>query len=540
MNYYVLENSNNAYFQEDLSDFPECSYEASTEGQPSGVVLAVDLDKKLMKVENSEAHTMIEASTASYKTRGCVFPYLLSCCHSGSSMIVHDCKGELLKFMEPSLTDKGYKKVVINFRDVKEGDRYNIWERPAWEYKYGNKGRAIEMFKSICSSIFSKYHSSEDPFWEFSASTYCLMLVMLCAEIYDDYKDVTFENIFKLHIQSNERNLSSTYIHRYFENDKDSLLYMLGSLTMEAPNDTKRSIFSIFVQGLSDYIMNDELCDMTYNSTFSIEEIIEDKVAVFLVSRDEASVHDELISCMVDQFYSILVDTAHEKYNGVLPRRVEIILDEFANMGKLNNITKMVSAARSRNIRFLFCVQSYKQLSQVYGKDVASIILDNCDNTIYLHSSDIETLKMVSDRCGERIYEDGSKRPLVSIEKLQYLNKGQALFLLNRTRPFFFQLPDASCYGVPFSEKLNLAKRDMQKRKSIDFRKVAEEKWENDKLLQIALREEKKAKQEKEEEKEHKKKERKANRDKEKAIKDSRGVIKGIDNALKSRFVYDN
>ena len=56
---------------------------------------------------------------------------------------------------------------------------------------------------------------------------------------------------------------------------------------------------------------------------------------------------------------------------------IEFILDEFANSPPLNDIQTLLSVARSRRMRFQLFIQSFSQLDQVYGKEIASIILDN-------------------------------------------------------------------------------------------------------------------------------------------------------------------
>lgn len=532
MNYYVLDNENNAYFNEDFDIFPTCKYDASSfEGQPCGLAVNVDVDKKRMQVLDSESNTMIVASTGACKTRRCVFPYILSCIHSGRSMIIHDPKGELYKFSGPTLDKKGYKKIVLNLRDLKKGERYNIFQDPAKEYQQGNKDRGIEMLKANINTIMAKYHSPEDPFWEFSAGTYLLFLALLACNIYS-YEDVTIENIFKLHVEGNEKYGGGTRFSRFFDNHKDSMLYRLGSLTLEAPNDTKRSIYSILVQALSDFVLNDALCDMTYNSTFDIREIIDNKVAVFIITRDEASVHNALVTSMIDQFYTILIDEAHEKYNGCLPGRIEFILDEFANMGKVK-IENMISAARSRNIRFLFCIQSVEQLSLVYGKEIAKVILDNCDNTIYLHSSNMETLNIISNRIGDKTVNDIIKGPLVSTNKLQYLKKGEAIMLLNRVRPFFVQLPDASMYDVEFYDSIELEQRAPQKRKSTNFAEVLERGW--DRVFESPVKEDDKANeqvQDSEKTSSNKSEDSDKSNTSQDALKDSRGIFGNVNKAV--------
>ena len=71
---------------------------------------------------------------------------------------------------------------------------------------------------------------------------------------------------------------------------------------------------------------------------------------------------------------------------GKLEYRTNFILDEFANMPPLKDVDSMVTAARSRAIRFTFIIQNFAQLNDVYGEEVAQVIKGNCGNLIYLIS----------------------------------------------------------------------------------------------------------------------------------------------------------
>ena len=58
-------------------------------------------------------------------------------------------------------------------------------------------------------------------------------------------------------------------------------------------------------------------------------------------------------------------------------------------------------------MRFQFFIQSYGQLSQVYGKDVASIIQDNCA-LVYLKTNTVETAEIISKKLGRATVETNS------------------------------------------------------------------------------------------------------------------------------------
>ena len=64
-----------------------------------------------------------------------------------------------------------------------------------------------------------------------------------------------------------------------------------------------------------------------------------------------------------------LVMVADSTPEHALPRDFVIMADEFANMPPLKDVTTMVTAARSRNIRFTFIIQNFAQLYEVYGKE---------------------------------------------------------------------------------------------------------------------------------------------------------------------------
>ena len=93
--------------------------------------------------------------------------------------------------------------------------------------------------------------------------------------------------------------------------------------------------------------------------------------------------------------------------NGTLPVKVEWILDEFANCPPLSSIETLVSVARSRGMRFQFFIQSFSQLNQVYGKEIANIIQDNCA-LVYLKTNTVETAEIISKKLGKSTVETNS------------------------------------------------------------------------------------------------------------------------------------
>ena len=135
-------------------------------------------------------------------------------------------------------------------------------------------------------------------------------------------------------------------------------------------------------------------------SDFDMRSIGRNKTAVFLIVQDEKKTLHPLATIFIKQCYETLIDVAQES-GGKLPYRTNFILDEFANMPPLKDVTTMVTAARSRKIRFNFIIQNFSQLNEVYGKEKAETIKGNCGNIIYLISSELAALEEISKMCGE-------------------------------------------------------------------------------------------------------------------------------------------
>ena len=150
-------------------------------------------------------------------------------------------------------------------------------------------------------------------------------------------------------------------------------------------------------------------------------------------------------------------------------------------MPPLKDVDSMVSAARSRDIRFTFIIQNFAQLNDVYGKEVAEIIKGNCGNLIYLISTEIAALEEISKMCGDVKSDEKDKTastPLVTVSDLQKLKLFEAIIIRLRTNPFKTKLePDFKMkWGIPNSEA-DYPIRETHDVEMFDLKKfVAEEK----------------------------------------------------------------
>ena len=268
----------------------------------------------------------------------------------------------------------------------------------------------------------------------------------------DEFKDAKEKevNLNSINIMSTigeERYATSNYIKEYFNlKGPNSSPYIFASNTINAPNETKGGILSTFRQKIRKFSTQENLSEMLSYSDFDMRDIGNGKTAVFMIIHDEKKTYHSLMTIFIKQCYETLIDVAQSK-GGKLPFRTNFILDEFANMPPLKDVDSMVSAARSRDIRFTFIIQDFAQLNNVYGQEVAEVIRGNCGNLVYLISTELKALEEISKMCGEvKITDEKDKnatRPLVTISDLQKMKLFEAIIIRLRTNPFRTKLePD--------------------------------------------------------------------------------------------------
>ena len=425
---------------------------------------------KEMWVDNGEYHNLVIGSTGSGKTQTVVKPMVNLLAKKGESMIITDPKGEIYKYSASYLKEKGYKIIVLNFREPNRGNSWNPLTLPFKYYRAGNPDKAIELLNDVALNIlYDPSNKNESDFWEKSAADYFSGLAL---GLFQDGREeeVNLNSINVMSTVGEERYATSNYIKEYFGmKGEKSNAYMFASSTINAPNDTKGGLLATFRQKIRNFSTGEALSEMLSYSDFDMKDIGNGKTAVFMIIHDEKKTYHSLMTIFIKQCYETLIDAAQEN-GGKLPVRTNFILDEFANMPPLKDVDAMVSAARSRDIRFTFIIQNFAQLNDVYGDNVAEIIKGNCGNIVYLISTEMKALEEISKMCGEvKITDEKDKnatRPLITITDLQKMKLFEAIIIRLRTSPFRTKLePDFKMeWGIERREEEypTRAKREVQ------------------------------------------------------------------------------
>ena len=439
-------------------------------------------DGKKIWVDDGEYHNLIIGSTGSGKTEMLVQPMVKILAKNGESMIITDPKGEIYENNAVELREKGYNVVLLNFREPQKGNCWNPMTLPYQLYKEGNIDKASELVDDLALNIlYDESSKGQDPFWEKTSADYFAGCTL---GLFDDAEEeeININSISLMTTVGEDKIGPSTYIKEYFtKKSPTSNAFISASSAINAPKDTKDSILSVFRQKIRLFAARDNLSEMLSRSDFDMKDIGRKKTAVFIVIQDEKKTYHSLATIFIKQCYETLIDVAQEM-GGKLPYRTNFILDEFANMPPLKDVTTMVTAARSRKIRFNFIIQNFAQLNSVYGKEDAETIRGNCGNIVYLISTELSALEEISKLCGEKKSKEKDKTastPLVTVSDLQRLKRWSIIVLRLRKMPFKtvmtpnFQLEKNNSWGKKYP-KASYPNREKGVVKVFDLKKFVD------------------------------------------------------------------
>lgn len=410
-------------------------------------------------IDDSEYHTLVIGATGSGKTQTVIKPTVKILAKKGESMIITDPKGEIYENTAEMLRAKGYQILLLNFRDPQNGNAWNPMSLPYQIYKSGKQDKAIELLDDLALNIlYDESNANADPFWEKTSADYFSGLALGLFEDAEN-EEININSINLMSTVGEDKFGGSTYIKEYFGmKDPASAAAINAFGTVTAPSETKGSILSVFKQKVKLFASRENLSEMLSYSDIDLSSIGKRKTAVFIVIQDEKKTYHSLVTILLKQIYETLIDVA-QKSGGKLPVRTNFLLDEFANMPPLKDVTTMITAARSRQIRFTMIIQNFAQLNKVYGKEDAETIKGNCGNIIYLISTELAALEEISKMCGEMKSKKDDKTastPLVTVSDLQRMNQFETIILRMRKQPFKTKMtPD---FKIDWGEKFPQAK----------------------------------------------------------------------------------
>lgn len=428
-----------------------------TELKSAGIPLT-HIDENTYATSTDELHCFVIGDSGCGKTRRVILPTIRLLAKAGESMVISDPKGELYRTTANSLREKGYTVQVLNFRNPSRGHRWNplgLIDELYHSENSESKDKALMMLSDIVDVLQQGLQGEKDPYWAMAAGDVMRGISLIILD-YGELGDLTFENIaltareVRDQLSGSKRSFSSssTPFKDFLSSlPKGSPIYQNLSVIITNAEDTRNCIMSVFEAMISLYSSQESLMDLFAVSEIDINTLGLSPTALFFILPDDTEALYPIATVFVKQIYSSLISLADAQRDGKLPNRVTFLLDEFANFAKMPSIESMLTAARSRRIRFVLVCQSMDQLTAKYQEYGRETLLANCRTWVYMSCRNLPFLSRLEELIGYYISPYTNERiPLVDIGELQHFEIGQVLVLNDRCRPMMGYLPDYSKY----------------------------------------------------------------------------------------------
>lgn len=348
-------------------------------------------------------------------------------CYAQESHRVHH-----IDYRNPSLSPDGLNLLSLPWKNITSGD---VVKRDI--------GRS--QIRAMTTGFFQEENKATDPFWNQSASKFSSGLINGLIEK-GKPEEIHMNSVAAMMDASNQR-YGTTMLIKEFANtlEADSIAKRDLAAYNAAATETRSSIHAVAANGLSAVFNSEGLMNLLCHDTLDLYNFDVESPFILYITLPEDGVYDALAGIMVSQLTDHFIRLAEDKYDGKLPIRINVILEELGAIGRsIPNLDKLVTNSRSRNIRMTLCLQSDEQLVDLYGESKAETIKSCVGITVAFATNNWHTLQELSQRCGEReVIRDGHivKEPLITPSQIAAMCVGKALIFVGNKLKFVSQLP---------------------------------------------------------------------------------------------------
>lgn len=386
------------------------------------IAYLTDGNTEYINVISGDYHTITFGATRSGKSRTLVIQSICLQALAGVDIVSSDPKGELYQYTFPYLQRLGYITYSLDFKTPARSTHYNFLYFIILALEKNDISKAIQCCWDFVDGLVQEATKGE-PLW--TNGEKALMAAGVMQVVYDNslmglrlqYPNHTTEQLTELYYTTHRHFQNCTnlfnYISKMASTNKPTGRLLLEDIIDVLPDSHPSKLIMAIAESapskMRGSFITSALTTLRLFTDPNIAAITADtddgfldlpiKKAIFIILPDSKKTYYALASLFVNQYYQYLADEADE-LGGRLPRNIEFNLDEFGNFSKMPDFDVKLTVGAGRGIHFNMYVQSKEQLVEKYGKEVASIILDNAHFWIYLKSGQ-ETCKMIEEKLGK-------------------------------------------------------------------------------------------------------------------------------------------
>lgn len=447
-------------------------------------------------IDEGDVHTLMIGAAGVGKTAYFLYPNLEFACASGMSFINTDCKGDVVRnYGTIAKKYYDYNVSVLDLRNPTRSDENNILHLVnkymdvylSDKSDISAKAKAEKYAKITAKTIINigggSTESGANAYFYDAAEGLLASVILLLAE-FGDKNERHIVSVFKLiqdllaKVQPDSKAKSKTYFSELMEKlPPEHKAKWLAGAALNTSEQTMLSVMSTALSRLNSFLDSELEQMLCFGTAIDAEKFCNEKSAIFIVLPEEDVSKYFMVSLLIQQLYREILVIADEN-GGKLKNRVMFFMDEMGTFPKIDGMEAMFSAGRSRKISIVAVIQSFAQLEQKYGKEGSEIITDNTQLTVFGgFAPNSKSAEVLSKSLGEQTVLSGSVsngreksqslqmigRPLMTVDELKSMPKGQFIVMKTGVHPMISKLKLYFKWGIKFDEEYRLSDKAARK-----------------------------------------------------------------------------
>lgn len=236
-----------------------------------------------------------------------------------------------------------------------------------------------------------------NPFWRDKARSILAAGIVYCYKLNMDFSDTILLLAYKSLLELNDE------VRKSRNESAKLLLGNLSGLKSDVIAGLEAQLHSILIDFMEPYIAHAFRGNRDSSDCFTWDDL-EHYNIILRVPENRITQWGSAINLLYTQLFRYLMrrpDKYSPERRNTLP--ILLLMDEFAQFGRIPHMTNAISTLRSRNVNICILIQSLAQLDATYGVEERKIILDNCSFKVILRVNDPDTQKYICDMIGTHL-----------------------------------------------------------------------------------------------------------------------------------------
>jgi len=345
-----------------------------------------------------EHHTLIVARTRTGKGTRVIVPTLLR--YRGSALVI-DPKGENAAITARIRKDQLHQSIHI----------LNPWNELAQTYQRGgftqatfnpldildrNDPNAVAIAQTLAGAICPAPANAKDGFWQGSAANILTAVFLWLADRPEEKK--TLGRAREI-VSLTRKEFTAKFLTQMAASEAFSgAIREMAAPFIDLADETYSGVMSNLSESTR-FLSDPQIKAATATSSFAMEDLATEKATVYVVIPTERmDAQKTWLRLVIAAAMHIF---KHPRAKLEYGHRCLFLIDEFAALGRLDDLPRDIATMSGFGVDFALIVQGLDQLKDHYS-EAKGTILSNCAYKWFCNVNDLESAKYLSDTLGKK------------------------------------------------------------------------------------------------------------------------------------------